>query len=494
MFIIMRIDRNNKKGPFPGRLTKQLIIIIALVGTLSCHQEIEKKHNNVIALNSAKTYQTMTGWEAAAYAMDWPGHSSTFPIYIKDLANQAVNDIGINRVRLELYPGSENPVDYGAKFINGEISEKEYIHNPGYAYQIVNDNNDPETTNSNGFHFSFLDHKIDNIVIPFKEKLDAKGEKLYINLCYVDFKQSTFEHYNSPREYAEFIFVVFQHMQKKYGFVPDAVEAILEADLAQGWSPEQVGEALVATAQRLQANGFSPDFIAPSTMNMRKALKYFDKMIQVPGVLQYLSEFSYHRYSNVSLRRLRGIAKRAAKYDVNTSMLEWWNRKNNYYVLHEDLKIAKNSAWQQGVICTKSVQDTTDSLYKIDETNPDTPKVQINTRTKYNRQYYKFIRSGAVRIEATTNNDEFDPLAFINTDGKYVVVIKAETGGPFSIQGLPSGVYGIKYTTGDGSNTPTAYDVDLADQTLSAGQILNTDIPAAGVITIYAKSTTSSSK
>jgi hypothetical protein len=46
---------------------------------------------------------------------------------------------------------------------------------------------------------------------------------------------------------------------------------------------------------------------------------------------------------------------------------------------------------------------------------------------------------------------------------------------------LPSGRYGIKYTTG------SQYDVDLADVTLGSGETLNASIPASGAITVYGK-------
>ena len=106
----------------------------------------------------------------------------------------------------------------------------------------------------------------------------------------------------------------------------------------------------------------------------------------------------------------------------------------------------------------------------------------MGSKTKFTRQYYKFIRKGALRIDAVSNNTAFDPLAFINTNGKYVVVVNAGASGSFSLQGLPVGTYGIFYTTA------TQYDINLSDITISSGQALNTNIPASGVLTVYAKS------
>ena len=105
----------------------------------------------------------------------------------------------------------------------------------------------------------------------------------------------------------------------------------------------------------------------------------------------------------------------------------------------------------------------------------------LNDKTKFTRQYYRFIRPGAIRIKSDTQQGVFDPLAFINKNGGYAVVVKCDAGGDFSIGGLAAGNYGVKYTTS------SSYDVDLPDQTIGAAQAVVTGIPAAGVLTVYAK-------
>jgi len=79
----------------------------------------------------------------------------------------------------------------------------------------------------------------------------------------------------------------------------------------------------------------------------------------------------------------------------------------------------------------------------------------------------------------------FDPLAFINEDGRYVVVVKCDGGGEFSVQQLPAGTYGVKYTTA------SQYDVDLPAQAIGIGEAVVAGIPAAGVLTVYVKSSSS---
>src|SRR5690606_4765978 len=107
------------------------------------------------------------------------------------------------------------------------------------------------------------------------------------------------------------------------------------------------------------------------------------------------------------------------------------------------------------------------------------PRIIYPTRTRYLRHYFQFIRSGARRIEATSSKSAFDPVAFINPDGGYVVVVKASGGGSFTVGGLPAGRYGVKYTTA------SEYDVDLPDVNVDASEAVSASIPGAGVVTIF---------
>jgi hypothetical protein len=253
---------------------------------------------------------------------------------------------------------------------------------------------------------------------------------------------------------------------------------ILEPDNTDFWRGETIGRALAATAARFRANGFQPLFIAPSVTDMANAVPYFDTMIQVPGVLQSLSELSYHRYGGVSTGKLQAIASRAAQYGLKTSMLE--HIGSGYEDLHEDLKVGGVSAWQQFTLAFPTSDDGA-QYYVIDNSNPANPQITLGSRTPFLRQYFRYIRLGAVRVGATTTDDAFDPVAFVNPSGSAVVVLKADKGGAFSVLGLPAGTYGVTYTTQDHS------DVAAGDVTLRAGKFMTTQIPAAGVLTIFGK-------
>ncbi len=443
-----------------------------------------------ITIDTTTSYQTMLGWEAVAQVGQIAEINSVtnrsnvnpaFSNYKNQLFDLAVNDLGLNRLRLELRSGLENTVDYSDRYTNGQITYNDW---KARRYEIINDNNDPQVINANGFKFYELDFNVENVVIPIRQRLAARNEKLYLNLNYVDFAASAFEHKTAPEEYAEFILATFIHLRDKYGFTPDALEMILEPDTNAAWNATQIGNCLAATGNRLRANGFNPDFVAPSCTNMFNSLPYFDQLIQIPGAAQFISEISYHRYGGATDAALQGFASRGVQYKIDTAHLEYIGATQND--LHADLTIANNSSWQQFALAFPlGGNDDGSAYYDINDNNPNSPALTLGSRAKLLRQYFKFIRSGALRIKATTSSDTFQPAAFVNTDGKFVVVVKTFAGGNITLQGLPAGTYGVKYTT------PSQYDIDAADAIIAAGQALNTSIPSDGVITIYGKSASS---
>ena len=445
------------------------LTLIALLSFVDLHAQA------IINLDPGVTHQTMSGWEVTAFIAS--PNEPALP-HMKDrILDMAVQDIGINRVRLEVRSGVENTVDSWQEFADAGFPEPNdplYLRWRHNRYATVNDNADT-SINWDGFHFSELDWTVENIVLPLRERLAAQGEELYVNLCYVAFTNQiangVYIHHN-PEEYAEFVLATYLHLQSEYGIVPDAWELVLEPDNVPEWDGAALGAAMVAASGRLLTHGFTPRFIGPSNTSMARAIQYFDDMVAVPGALEYLDEFCYHRYGGVSLQNLQAIAARARQHNLSTSMLEWWFRNSNYRVLHEDVKIGGNSAWQGEPIS---------GLFDLNVDDPANPHIAINIVTQFNRQYYRSIRSGAVRIEAVSSEVAFDPLAFMNSDGRYAVVVQADRGGAISIENLPEAIYGISYTTN------AEHDVTLDDVLLQSGNALETAIPAAGVIAITAQ-------
>ncbi len=433
--------------------------------------------NATIVLQPGTMYQTMLGWEVAA---DLAQRDSDTYVYFKDeVFDRLVNELGINRLRAELHAGMENPVDYYAQWRAGTISETTWKANRRI---IINDNADPNVINPAGYSWAWLDEDAVNMWNPMKALVEANGESLYINLCFIDFGGLDHVLKSDPAEYAEFILASVQHIQSTYGWVPDAIEMILEADLA-GYSPAHVGRAIAATEARLSAAGYTGmDYIAPSVTNASNAPSYFDTIVSQPGVPNLISELSYHRYAGASTATLQAIAGRAAAYGIQTAHLEY---RSDYHDLLEDITTGMNSSWAQFTMAaglnSTGQTDNGGKYYVVNDANPSSPVVSMGWRTPFLRQYMYYVRRGAVRIGTTSQSGALEPVAFINADGRYVVVVSAASSQGFTVGGLPGGIYSISYSTDTQSN------VDQADVTITAGTSLSATIPAGGVITIYGK-------
>lgn len=441
--------------------------------------EVAPLTGNVITVDDTIAYQTLSGWEATAIAGQVDA-SDAFANFEDDLFDMAVED-GINRVRLEVRAGAENTVDYWTQWRNGEIPYDTWRAN---RYATVNDNDHPLSLDLSGFQFSELDDTVNKVVLPMRDRLSARGERLFVNLCYVavtgQITSGLAYHHDDPDEYAEFVLAVYTHLDQEFGLTPDAFEIILEPDNQAEWNGNLIGLSLAATGPRLEQAGYTPHFIAPSCTNMAVSLSYFDTMILVPGALDHLTTLSYHRYLGVSPATLEAIRTRAETYGLETAHLEYITATHD--TLHEDLKLGGNSAWSQYALLSTSITgDIGAGYYVVDATDPAQPVLSTGWRTNFLKQYFRHLPAGAQRMEAMSSNASFDPLAFRRTDEGRVVVVKTVVGGTFYVQGLPEGAYGIEFTTPDEVGTTPA-DVELIP-----GEILTAEIPRNGVITIFAK-------
>jgi hypothetical protein len=460
-----------------------------------------------IAVDPTKTFQTMGYqadgvWTGSWEATDVLGNDldPAYSSYADAMMDMAIDEFNINRIRLEVRSSEENAVSAWQVWRNSGVAgnSPEYCKWRESRYATVDDGGGPDQINWSGFRFNELDHHIETVVIPYKTKLARRGIPLFINLNYVSFNRQIsnpggrcsavtptldYHHTRDPREYAEFIVAAYLHMQKKYGFVPDSLEVILEPENTSAgypgnswpaWDLSFTIAAAEAAADKLAAHGFTPRLVLPSGTSAATVAAWAEPILrhfQSRGKLRYIREIAYHPYRGRNNANRSSIASTAAKYRVNTSQLEWFSM-TDISDMHDDLKVGNNSAWQLY---------TFPYYISVDSRNRGNPVLSYTRIGKFIRQYQKFIQPGAVRVEAATDDSHFDPLAFRNPSGQYAVVIRTHGRGAISVKGLPAGTYGIQYTTND------RLGADLSDIDLQAGETLTTSIPAPGVITLYGK-------
>lgn len=436
-------------------------------------------------------YQTFQGWETGlsivSHTGTLMGTDTTYKYISDDLMDMMVDSIGVTRCRIEFRSGVENTNDNWKDMIDGKITYDEW---KPLRYLTINDNNDPNDLNMDGFIFSELDNKIEVGLLPLKKKLEESGQKLYVNLCYVAFAGSlSNEEYiqDDPAEYAEVILAAFKHISEKYGFSPDALEVILEPDVAKFGDGKLVGECIVAAGDLLKENGFTPEFIAASCTNLNNALNdnYLKKFLEVPRVLEYWSEFSYHLYTGRTDENYSQVAEIGNQYNVRTSMLEWWTVGHKYENIHKSLKLANNSSYQYMSSISAPIEGSDHYSYMGTEfISPDNYNIDLKVRTKYASQYIKNIRPGDVRVEATSNDPNVDPLAFIDENGNLKFIIMCEAKTEIEILNLEEGNYNIYYTSGNGVSTLTNYEKTIYQGKINEGDHFKIDVPTKSIVVV----------
>lgn len=431
-----------------------------------------------VRLDPTRQFQTISGWEVTSSGLEVKTDGSYDPWWRQNgglVLDVLVGDLGINRVRLELRSGVENPVDYFAAFVSGQIG---YDQMEAHFYDKVNDNADPSVASAQGFQFTGLDFDVETEVLPIKQRLEAKGEKLFLSLCYVDFNspiQGSLSHALNEAEYSELILAAFDHLRSKYGLRPDALELILEPDNSRSWRGAQIGRALVSVQARLHAAGHDPEFIAPSTAAAGLAVPYFTDLVAVPRAAGLAKTLSYHRYGLGDLSQIWATARANG---MKTAMLE--HVSGNADELVEDLTIANVSAWQKYAVA--QISPSQDYAYlSVDRTVPSSPIISLNSRAAPLLPYFKSVRRGAVRIDAQSDDPAAQPVAFVNADGGYAVIAKSPAATTLRVIGLPAGTYKSISVRLDSVTAETGPDV-----TIASGAALSLNVPA-GVTAVFAR-------
>lgn len=395
-----------------------------------------------ITVDPGTRFQTIEGWGATAEMGDWDLPRAEVNAYRAEVLDWLVDSMGVSRIRINLRSGYEHPEDLVPGYLEDvarrDYSRRELFHERRFL--IVNDNEDPYVANLDGFQFFSLDLLMRDVVLPIEERLRRKGEQLHLTATYVDFGVSDFEHRDNPEEFGEYMLVMFEHFERTYGRVPDAIE-INEPDNDGYWSAEDVGRAFVAAGRRLEEAGYTPEFGGPTTINIQLAPIYLEAMLAVPGVKRFLREFSYHTYNDPAPERdRRRIAQLGAAHGLRIKMGEYMF--GTHADLHADLTLANASAWEKFGI--------------LDYMRVENGLVSYRDDSAYLAQYFRNIPRGSVRLAASSSRRSVEPAAFVRPDGSYVVVVRAPKGGRFVVRGLPAGEYEVVYTTGTADVTAPA--------------------------------------
>lgn len=430
----------------------------------------------VIVVNSAVRFQTMRGWEATAIAWETPknpkGYDVTFAANSVSVMQFLANQIGINRLQIPLRSGAMNTVDYWTPLMNAGIGD--------VAYDAWAVNRYAKIAGA-PLQFAEFDFRCDTMLGPMLTAMQARGEKLQVGIVFTDFGSatpSTFWFSTNAAAYASFIVAHANRIRTRFGVNLDFLNITLEPEntgTINQWNGTRIGNALVAVRAALDAAGhMNVQLIAPDVTNGANCLPHLTAIEGVPGALAALTTASYHRYGSAFIN-YTSIANWAASKNKDTAMSEWTGGSIDQVI--QDLVEGQVTAWQKWGVAGIGIGDVV--YIKADKTvNP--PILTYSPHGIYCALLFPYVREGAVRINSI--NATMKTIAFENTNGKQVVLVRAPASTSVTITGLRPGIYGVKHVLISGATTiDTKPDVMVGTN----GQaVLNL---ATGYTTIYAR-------
>ena len=435
----------------------KLAAVLSLTLVLGCGAKGAAR----IAIDSTRTHQTINGWEATL-AIDDDGLS---PAARDSLIVVAVDQYGITRLRLQA---------------QGQVIESvDHTHSPPELAIGSNDNDDPNVMVPERFWWQIFDRHVKDYVLPIKARVEARGDRFVLNVCFVGFKPSSRFLQENPAEYVEFMLAVLNHLKTAYSIPlePDVWEMRLEPDNGKvRMSPDQMGVYLVAAGDAARKAGFQRmRFSMPSTLDPNLVPEYVQKVLNHPGAAAYITELSYHRYRTplpATFDQLRSLSK---AHGWTTAMLE--HIRADHRELAEDLTKANVSAWAQYTLVGPHRGDTGGKYFYSDRA---AGTWKVGRRTPALAQFFNYVRPGATRVEATSDDPELVPVAFRRPDGRFVAVISSSGATRADLTGLPRGNYAITFASADGQRRESSV------ASLQSDTALPVVVPGAGALTVTA--------
>jgi hypothetical protein len=329
--------------------------------------------------------------------------------------------------------------------------------------------------NPAGFRWGLFDELIRTFVIPLKARVLARGEPFVLVACYVGFRPTSAYQQRNPAEYVEFMLTVLNHLREKFNVVPDIWEVRLEPDHGRTQiSGKEQGQLLLAAAQAARAAGYDKlMFDVPSTVVPHRTVEWLRGVLSVEGTAPFIREVTYHRYSPPTKGMLNAIRDTAEGRGYPTAMLEYL--KASEHDLFEDLTEANVSAWARFSLAGPFGGPERGGQYYFADTARRTFRYRSTTWPL--RQYFHYVRPGAVRIAATTRNQGIEPVAFRRPDGRMVMVANVSGAADVLITGLRPDRYRLSYSTEKEPGT-------LGPILTSSDGSLNVRIPAKGTLTL----------
>jgi hypothetical protein len=399
-----------------------------------------------VAVDISTEHQTILGWGAAS----WCAPYSTQALR-DEIVKEAVNDMGLTRLRLELPSGNRSD---------------------SRRWEWLNDDGDPHHIDWGDFNTADLDSILPEIVLPFKREVEANGDpsRIYVSPSFFNGGSSgevPVWLLRSPGEYSEFAISVLLHLKNNYGIDADYYCICNEAGNNNYFSAQIVGKIIKTLGPWLANNGLSSEIEFPECVSANASWNYIQALVSDTLVWPHIGMVSYHLYGTNDPYRAY-IRDFAISMGLPTAQTEFMNLTIDY--LYDDMILGGVSVWE---------------VYGQGQwIGPNYDETSFTRSAQYwdFRQVMHYVRPGDVRVEASSDDPAVRPLAFSRA-GKTILVLLNNTPPhqprTLSVVGLSRGRYGICQSV-----SSAAYS-ELGPVTVYSTDSLVINMPSNSVITIY---------
>jgi len=399
-----------------------LAIVLAVAGTAAAQPADPVR----LTFDPAAKHQTMEAW------------SVTMPCWGFD---QWVNSETRSPAEYDATPDRGPFSDELNRAVAADLVERGFTRfrlEVGPQVELINDNDDPNVTDPDAFRYKWQDIMIREQYEPAARLIQGRGETPMVYISYDLRSRLTPEWLLDPAEYAEMAVNTLRYLKDTHGIEPTYWSVMNEPGHNRpGRDEKLIARMTAATGKRIAAAGFKTRMSGPEVVTPGMVTRYMEAMEAAPGALDHFAQLTYHLYGVPdTVRNREKIRAWGRKLNVPVAMTEWCEQANLDVARHIRLclTIADAVTWERygwGV-----QRDLKTNTFKRKST------------AWYVRQFSRFIRPGAVRVEMTSADRAIKPVGYLSPKGKAVVVILNldEQHVPATITGLPAGTYEVSFT------------------------------------------------
>lgn len=362
---------------------------------------------------------------------------------VDQIIDEAVDDLGLTFLRLS-YATLEEP---------------------------FNDNGNPRSINFAAFNDAdVIDREVARGLGRFVQRVRANGETPTI-LLDKDWEDSA-PAWMNDEEFAENITANVLYFRNQHGIDINFNSIDNEPGFFDPYTPERQRPMIKAMGRMFQDNGLPTKVALNEGLHASSTWEYIRAMEGDSAVWPHVGLLNWHLYGPNDPFRSQ-IRDFGAARGIPTAMTEFSGAQVSH--LMDDLTLGGVSYWMRFFITDRGQSAGSPSNYFAAPFD-GTSFVRNGEYFQF-RQFFRHVRPGAVRIEASSSHGGVRAFAFEQAGRRVVVLVNTSSQAlDFTVQGLVPGRYGVSQTVGQSYAELGVQNVETS---------IGVRVEGNGILTIY---------